>query len=82
MSTSLSSNDNQIQLFGDKHIRTAWDNQAEKWWFFVVDIVGVLSEQITHDGARKYWSVMKTRLKKEGSELATKCSQLKMKSGL
>jgi len=45
-----------------------WDKDAVKWWFSVVDIIGVVSEQATHYGARKYWSVMKTRLKKEGSE--------------
>lgn len=55
-----------------------WDESAAKWWFSVVDIVAVLTEQPDYTKARKYWSVLKTRLKKEGSQLATNCSQLKM----
>ncbi|MCL2845191.1 MAG: hypothetical protein FWE23_07060 [Chitinivibrionia bacterium] len=67
-----------IATFGEKEVRRNWDKENEKWWFSVVDIVGVLTEQATHDGARKYWSVMKTRLKQEGAEPTTICSQLKM----
>lgn len=66
-----------IKIFKDKQIRTHWNEKLEKWYFSIVDIVGVLTES---SNSRKYWSVLKTRLKTEGSELATKCSQLKMLS--
>jgi len=70
--------DNNIQLFENKRIRTAWDEEKQEWYFSIVDVVSILTDQPTHDGARKYWSVLKTRLKQEGSELTTICSQLKM----
>ena len=69
--------ENAIKLFRDKQVRVQWDDKQEKWFFSIVDIVGILSES---PNPRKYWSVLKTRLKKEGSELATNCSQLKMQS--
>lgn len=69
--------DTAIKLFNDKQIRTLWDNDQEKWFFSIVDVVGVLTES---PNPRKYWSVLKTRLKAEGSQLATNCSQLKMLS--
>ena len=69
--------DNSIQLFENKQIRTAWDPEKEAWYFSIVDVVEVLTES---PNSRKYWSVLKTRLKKEGSQLATNCSQLKLKS--
>ncbi len=65
----------KIKLFEQKQIRTHWDAENEEWYFSVVDIVEALTES---PNPRKYWSVLKTRLKKEGSELATNCSQLKM----
>lgn len=65
----------QIKLFEDKKVRTLWDKEAEEWYFSVVDVVAVLTESLN---PRKYWSVLKTRLKSEGSELTTNCSQLKM----
>lgn len=68
----------KIQLFEDKRIRTAWDEEKEEWFFSVVDVVAVLTDQPDQRHAAKYWSVLKTRLKKEGSELTTNCSQLKM----
>lgn len=68
---------NSIQLFENKKIRTAWDEEREDWWLSIVDVVSVLTES---PNPRKYWSVLKTRLKKEGNQLATNCSQLKMKS--
>ena len=70
----------QIQLFEDKRIRTAWDAEKEEWYFSIVDVVAVLTDQPDQRHAAKYWSVLKTRLKKEGSELTTKCSQLKLRS--
>ena len=69
--------DTAIKLFNDKQIRTIWDDEQEKWYFSIVDIVGVLTES---PNPRKYWSVLKSRLKKEGSQLTTNCSQLKMLS--
>ena len=65
----------QIKLFEDKKVRTIWDKESEEWYFSVVDVVAVLTES---PNPRKYWSVLKARLKTEGSQLATNCSQLKM----
>ena len=70
----------RIQLFEDAQIRTAWDEEAEEWYFSIVDVVGVLTEQTTQRGASNYWRVLKKRLKDEGSELVTNCNQLKLKS--
>jgi len=70
----------KLQLFEDKRIRTAWDEEKEEWYFSIVDVVAVLTDQPDQRHAAKYWSVLKTRLKKEGSELTTNCSQLKMRS--
>lgn len=66
-----------IKLFEDKRVRVLWDDEQEKWFFSIIDVVGVLSESTN---PRKYWSVLKTRLKAEGSQLATNCSRLKMKA--
>tara|TARA_R110000868_G_scaffold51890_4_gene164348 strand:- start:58 stop:930 length:873 start_codon:yes stop_codon:yes gene_type:complete len=66
-----------IQLFEEKKVRTIWNQEEEKWYFSIVDTVSVLTES---PNPRKYWSVLKTRLKKEGSQLTTNCSQLKMQS--
>jgi prophage antirepressor len=67
----------KIQLFENRQIRSHWDAEQEKWFFSIVDVVAILTDS---PNPRKYWSVLKTRLKKEGSELATNCSQLKMQS--
>jgi len=72
--------DNKIQLFEDKRIRTAWDEENEEWLFSIVDVVGVLTDQPTQRGATLYWCKLKHRLKEEGSELLTKCHQLKLKA--
>ena len=69
-----------IKVFEDKKIRTQWNDSEEDWYFSVVDVVEVLTDSKDYQTARKYWSVLKTRLKKEGSELATNCSQLKLQS--
>ena len=66
---------NAIKLFEEKKVRTVWDDEAEEWYFSVVDVIEVLTES---ENPRKYWSVLKTRLKKEGNQTATNCSQLKM----
>ena len=73
------SND-KVQLFENQPIRTAWVEDEEEWYFSVVDVVGVLTEQPDIDGARNYWKVLKNRLKEEGSQLVTNCNQLKMRS--
>ena len=70
----------KIKLFEDQPIRTAWDEEQEEWYFSVVDVVGVLTDQKDVNGARNYWKVLKNRLKKEGSELVTNCNQLQMVS--
>ena len=63
----------EIQLFNDRKIRTIWDDKEEKWYFSVVDVIEALTET---DRPRKYWSDLKAKLKKEGSELSEKIGQL------
>ena len=70
----------KIQVYDNQPIRTAWDEQNEEWYFSIVDVVSVLTDQPDRRRAGKYWSVLKTRLKKEGSQLPTNCSQLKLKA--
>ncbi len=68
-----------IRLFEDQQIRTAWDEKKEEWYFSVVDVIGVLTEQTTARGASNYWAKLKERLKAEGAaQLLTNCQQLKM----
>ncbi|MBO7244631.1 MAG: Bro-N domain-containing protein [Alphaproteobacteria bacterium] len=66
-----------VKLFENHKIRTQWDENQEKWYFSIVDILAILTQS---PNPRKYWSVLKARLKSEGSELTTNCSQLKMKA--
>ncbi len=66
---------NEIKLYENQQIRSVWDEEQEEWFFSVVDVIAVLTES---ENPRKYWSVLKTRLKKEGREPATICSQLRM----
>ena len=69
----------KIELFEDQPIRAAWVESEEEWYFSIVDVVGVLTEQTTVRGASNYWSTLKERLKKEGADqLLTNCEQLKM----
>ena len=70
---------NAIKVFEEKKVRTLWDSETEEWYFSIVDVVAVLTDS---PNPRKYWSVLKKRLKKEGNELTTNCSQLKMRSEL
>lgn len=73
-------NDN-IQLFENRRIRTAWDEEKEEWYFSIVDVVAVLTDQPDQRGASNYWAKLKQRLKEEGAnQLLTNCQQLKMKS--
>lgn len=67
----------KLQLFEDKAIRTAWDEEAEEWYFSIVDVVAVLTDS---PNPNNYWKVLKKRLKDEGNQLVTSCNQLKMKS--
>lgn len=74
----MGSND-KIQLFEDKRIRTAWDEEKEEWYFSIVDVVGVLTDQPDARHASTYWAVLKKRLNEEGAnELLTDCKQFKM----
>ena len=70
----------KIQLFEDKKVRTVWDDELQKWFFSIVDVCGVLTEQLDYDHAKNYWKVLKHRLIKEGNESVTNCNQLKLVS--
>ena len=71
----------KIQLFEDKRIRTAWDEEKEEWYFSIVDVVAVLTEQPDQRHASTYWAVLKKRLNEEGADqLLTNCKQLKLKA--
>ena len=67
----------EIKLYENKQIRSAWDDEKEKWYFSVVDVVGVLTES---ENPQVYWRVLKKRLKEEGNESVTNCNALKMKA--
>lgn len=69
---------NKIKIFENKQIRTIWNANEEDWYFSVVDVVNVMTDSKDYQTARKYWKVLKNRLKTEGSELVTFCYQLKM----
>ena len=70
-------NAENLQLFEDQPIRTAWNEEEEEWYFSVVDVVAVLTES---PNPNNYWKVLKKKLKKEGNETVTNCNQLKLKS--
>lgn len=67
-----------LQLFEQKQVRSLWNEAEEKWYFSIVDVVGILSNQNDHQGARNYWKVLKSRLLKEGNETVTNCNRLKL----
>jgi hypothetical protein len=71
---------NNIKLFEDKKVRSHYDSEKEIWYFSVVDIIGILTNQPSVSRARNYWKVLKSRLLKEGNELVTNCNQLKMQA--
>ncbi len=71
---------NKIQLFEDRRIRTAWDEEEQEWYFSVVDVVSILTDQTTSRNASTYWAVLKKRIMEEGAQLLTNCKQLKMKA--
>lgn len=70
----------EIQLFEDKKVRSVWDSETEQWYFSVVDVCNVLTDQSDYDHAKNYWKVLKFRLAKEGNESVTNCNQLKLVS--
>ncbi len=70
--------ENAIKIFEQKQVRTHWDDEQEKWYFSIVDVISILTDQPTHQGARNYWKVLKNRLLKEGNETVTNCNRLKM----
>lgn len=69
-----------LKLFRDKKVRTVWDDEQEKWYFSIVDVVAVLTDSVDYQAARNYWKVLKNRLSKEGNETVTNCNQLKMQA--
>ena len=66
------------KLFEDRKICTVWDDEQQNWYFSIVDVVGVLTDQPNTEHARNYWKVLKHRLKKEGNESVTNCNRLKL----
>ena len=66
-----------LKLFQDKKVRTVWDDEQEKWYFSIVDVVAVLTDSVD---SRKYWNKLKQRLKEEGNETVTNCHQLKLQA--
>lgn len=68
----------EIKLFENRKIRSVWDAEQEKWYFSVVDVCGILTNQPTMERARNYCKVLKSRLKKERNETVTNCNRLKL----
>ena len=71
---------NAIKIFEEQKVRTLWDEENEKWYFSIIDVIGILTEQVNFQTARNYWKVLKHRLTKEGNETVTNCNQLKMEA--
>ena len=69
-----------LQLFETKKVRTIWDDEQEKWYFAIVDVVAVLTDQSDYQTSRKYWNKLKQRLKEEGNETVTNCHQFKLQA--
>ena len=67
-----------IRFFNDREVRAIWDETASKWWFSVLDIVGVLNSQDDYTKNRNYWKYLKNKLKNEGSEVVSVTNQLKL----
>jgi len=76
----MTANKTKIAIFEGRQIRRLWDEKNEKWWFSVVDIIQVLTNQVNFTRSRKYWNKLAQRLRAEGSEVVTKCHQLKMRA--
>lgn len=73
-------NNTSLAIFETHKIRRSFDEKTEAWYFSVIDIIGALTEQTDFKKAKSYWTILKNRLKNEGSELVTKCDQLKLQS--
>jgi hypothetical protein len=71
---------NKLKIFEEKKVRSVWSEEKQKWFFSVIDIVAILTNQDDYSASRNYWKVLKHRLNEEGSELVTNCNQLKMMS--
>jgi DNA-damage-inducible protein D len=69
-----------IKIFENKKVRSQYDSDTEIWFFSIVDIIGILTDQPSVQRSRNYWKVLKTRLIKEGNESVTNCNQLKLHS--
>ena len=69
-----------IRFYKDREVRAVWDGEHNKWWFSVLDIIGVLNEQDDYSKNRNYWKYLKTKLKKENTELVSTTNQLKMQA--
>ena len=67
-----------VKLFEEKKVRSHWDAEKEIWYFSIVDVIAILTDQSTFQGARNYWKVLKSRLLKEGNETVTNCNRLKL----
>ena len=76
----MSDKNHKIQIFNGQKVRTVWNADEEKWYFSIVDVCGVLTDQPDYDHAKNYWKVLKFRLIKEGNESVTNCNQLKLVS--
>ena len=79
-SISIMTKKQALQLFEQRKVRTVWDDEKEKWYFSIVDVCGILTDQPDYDHARNYWKVLKHRLVKEGNETVTNCNQLKLQA--
>ena len=71
---------NKVKLFEERQVRAVWDEEAEKWWFSVLDIIGILTEQPDYEKVKNYWKWLKNKLKKEGSQLVSNTNQLKLEA--
>ena len=67
-----------IRFFNDREVRALWDDEQSKWWFSVLDIVGVLNDESDYTKIRNYWKYLKAKLKKENSQLVSATTQLKL----
>lgn len=67
-----------LKLFEQKQVRSLWNEEKETWYFSIVDVIHILTNQNSHQGARNYWKVLKSRLLKEGNEMVTNCNRLKL----
>ena len=70
----------KIKIFEDKKIRMEWNEQEQDWYFSIVDVISILTDQPTQRSASNYWRKMRQRLKEEGNELVTICHQLKLEA--